>query len=100
MKPPRIPAMSPKIVSSGIMQIIAIIFGTTRKRIGSKPMVRSASISSDTFMVPISAAKAEPARPVAITATISGASSRTTVQPTNPGRNPSAPYLRICTAAW
>jgi len=90
-----IPKRSPKNVRSGIMQIIASSFGITRKRQGENPIVRSALISSDAFIVAISAAKADPARPVAITATISGPSSRTMEQPTSAGRKESAPYLCI-----
>jgi hypothetical protein len=39
-------------------------------------MVSSASISSVTFIVPISAAKAEPERPITMMAVINGPSSR------------------------
>ena len=98
--PPTMPMMSPIVVSIGIISIMAMSFGITRKRSGMNPIVRMASISSETFIVPISAANADPARPVATIATIIGPSSRTTEQPTSPGRNASAPYLCIWTAHW
>ena len=56
--------------------------------------------SSEIFMVPISAAKADPLRPVATMATISGPSSRRMVHPMTMGRKLSAPYLCDCTSAW
>ena len=66
----------------GITTIMAISFGIIKKRGGTKPIVVSASISSLTRMVPSSAAKAEPARPVAIIATIKGPNSLTIERPT------------------
>ena len=49
---------------------------------GEIPIVRSASISSLTRIVPSSAANAAPERPARITAVISGTSSRVTEIPT------------------
>jgi len=49
-----------QIVRQGSMTIMARNFGATRKRTGLIAIVSSASISSLTFIVPISAAKAEP----------------------------------------
>ena len=43
-------------VSSGIISTSATTRGTTRNSIGEIPVVRRASISSVTFMVPICAA--------------------------------------------
>ena len=56
--------------------------GTARKRIGSNPMVVSASTSSLIIIDPISAQKAEPDLPATMMAVISGASSRTMANPT------------------
>ena len=70
---------------------IASNLGTTRKRHGLIPIVRNALISSSTFIVPISAAKLDPARPVAITATISGPSSFNTENAKRSATNNSAP---------
>ena len=60
----------------GNITIIARNFGVTRKCTGLIAMVSSASISSVTFMVPISAANAEPERPITTMAVIKGPSSR------------------------
>ena len=57
------------------MTIMARNFGVTRKRIGLIAIVSSASISSVTFIVPISAANAEPERPMTTMAVMSGPSS-------------------------
>ena len=65
-----------QIVRHGSITIMARNFGVTRKWIGLIAMVSSASISSVTFIVPISAAKAEPERPMTTIAVISGPSSR------------------------
>ena len=69
---PSRPARSSTRVITGITSIAAIIRGSTSMVIGSSPIVIRASISSFTFMVPISAAKAEPVRPARITAASSG----------------------------
>ena len=60
----------------------ASTFGVTRKRVRSRPMAASASTSSETFIVPISAANAAPERPAAMIAVISGPSSRVIDRPT------------------
>ena len=60
----------------GIITAIARNLGTTRKATGSSAIVSSASISSVTRIVPISAANAEPDRPITTTAVIRGPSSR------------------------
>ncbi len=65
-----------QMVRHGNMTIMARNFGATRKRIGLIAMVSSASISSLTFIVPSSAAKAEPERPITTMAVIKGPSSR------------------------
>jgi hypothetical protein len=52
--------------------------GRTSISIGSIPMTLSASISSRTFITPISAAKAEPERPATMIAVISTPISRST----------------------
>src|SRR6267143_1632759 len=64
-----------QIVRQGSITIMARNFGVTRKWIGLIAIVSSASISSVTFMVPISAAKAEPERPITTMAVINGPSS-------------------------
>jgi hypothetical protein len=66
------------------MTSIARNFGVTRKRIGSIAMISSASISSVTFMVPISAANADPDRPMTTMAVIRGPSSRVIEMATAP----------------
>ena len=63
-------------------------------------MVTSASISSLTFIVPISAAKAEPERPARMIAVISGPSSRSTASATAFATQISAPKSRKATAVW
>ena len=63
-------------MSIGITSTSASVRGRTRYRIGPNPIVRSASISSDTFIEPSSAAKAAPERPQTMMAVISGPSSR------------------------
>ena len=74
---PSMPARSSTKVMTGITSIAAMMRGSTSMVIGSSPIVIRASTSSFTFMVPISAAKAEPVRPARITAASSGPSSRT-----------------------
>ena len=51
-------------------------FGSTSSSCAPTPMVRSASISSVTFIVPICAVYAEPERPATMIAVSSGDSSR------------------------
>ena len=53
----------------------------TRKRTGSRPIVSRASSSSLTFIVPISAANAEPERPARMIAVKIGENSRTMTRP-------------------
>src|ERR1700756_353573 len=59
-----------QVVRHGNITIMARNFGATRNRIGLIAIVSSASISLLTFMVPISAAKAEPERPITTMAVI------------------------------
>src|SRR5882672_2498130 len=75
-EPPQMPMALAQMVRHGSMTIMAINLGATRKRIGLMAMVSSASSSSVTFMVPISAAKEEPERPMTTMAVMSGPSSR------------------------
>ena len=75
--PPITPMKSAQIVRHGTITSIARNFGATRKATGRRAMVFSASTSSVTFMVPISAANAEPDRPITMMAVISGPNSRT-----------------------
>ena len=55
---------------------------TMRFSHGETPMVRMASISSVSFIVPICAAKADPERPATMIAVISVPSSRSVIRPT------------------
>src|SRR5215467_1877547 len=73
--PPRIPMEFAQIVRHGSITIMARNFGVTRKSTGCMAIVSSASISSETFIVPISAANAEPERPITTIAVMSGPSS-------------------------
>ena len=97
--PPIKPNKSAKMVSSGVMNTAATTRVTTKKRTGSSPMVLSASISSRTFMVPSSAANAEPERPAKMIAVISGPNSRNIERPIRLAINSSAPNWRKGTAA-
>ena len=54
--PPSTPSTSANTVSNGSATTSAMIFGSTSSSIGAMPMVRMASISSVTAMVPICAA--------------------------------------------
>ena len=64
-------------VSSGTTRTAATTLGTARKRVGLKPMVNKASISSEICMVPISAAYADPVLPATTMAVMIGPSSDT-----------------------
>ncbi len=59
--------------------------GTTSHRTGSNPIDRSASISSDTFIVAISDARPAPDRPATTIAVTSGPSSRKCATTTSSG---------------
>ena len=85
---------SAKNVSSGSAMMSPMRRGTTSTSIGSIPMTFSASISSRTFITPISAAKAEPERPATMIAVISTPISRSTETATRLMVNVSAPYGR------
>ena len=87
-------------VSAGTTATAASTRGTTRKRTGSRPIVESASISSLTFIVPISAANAEPERAVSRIAAISGPSSRSIEIPSRSATKISAPKRCIGIAPW
>ena len=63
------------------MNVQASTRGTTSASIGETPIVRIASISSVSFMVPNCAAKAEPERPATMIAVISTPSSRNESRP-------------------
>jgi spermidine synthase len=68
--------------SSGMTRIIATALGATTMSMGSIDIMRSPSSCSVATMVPISAAVAEPARPVASSAVRTGPSSRMSERPT------------------
>ena len=74
--PPSTPVTSVYTVSSGITMTSASILGSTSRSCAPTPMVRSASTSSVTFIVPICAVYAEPERPAMMMAVSSGDSSR------------------------
>ncbi len=62
-------------VSTGKLIIKAVILGSTRRYIGSSPIICKASISSLTFIIPISEVNAEPLLPAIIIAVNKGANS-------------------------
>jgi hypothetical protein len=68
--------------------------GATRNRIGSIPIVSRESICSPMRMMPISAAMADPALPVTISAESTGPSSRMRDNATVGPSSPSEPNLR------
>src|ERR1044072_7839397 len=75
-----------------------MVRGTTSASIGETPIVRIASISSVSFIVPICAAKADPERPATMIAVISTPSSRKVMRPTRLIVKISAPNWRSWTA--
>ena len=83
--------MSAKTVRQGSVRATARIRGVTRKLTGSSPITTSASTSCETFIVPSSAAIAEPKRPATMIAVKSGASSRIIEIATRAGTSSSAP---------
>ena len=76
--PPAMPMTSPTTATHTIMTMVASTRGTTRKRTGWIACASRASISSETTIVPISAAMLAPAKPVSTIALTSGPSSRKT----------------------
>ena len=100
--PPKIPIEFAQIVRHGSITIMAMNFGATRNDTGLIAIVCSASISSVTFIVPISAANAEPERPMTTIAVISGPSSRVIEIATAVATRSIAPNLRnsyaLCSA--
>ena len=79
--PPITASIAAKKPSSGIISTAARIRGITSASIGETPIVRIASISSVSFIVPSCAAKAEPERPATMIAVISTPSSRSASRP-------------------
>ena len=98
--PPNSARMSAKNASSGSAIISASRRGTTSTSIGSTPMVRSASISSRTFIMPISAVNALPERPATTIAVNRMPISRSTETPSRLTVNTSAPKRRSWSAPW
>ena len=82
---PSSPDRSISSASTGITRMAASTRGSTSQAIGSMPMMRSASTSSFTRIVPNSAANAEPVRPAKTTAAINGPNSRSSEMPTKLG---------------
>ena len=79
--PPNTPATMEYAASTGIRSVPARTRWMTRKRTGSRPIVSSASSSWFTFIVPISAANAEPERPAKMIAVKIGENSRIMTMP-------------------
>ena len=79
------------------MKVAAMMRGITSASIGEMPMVRIASISSVSFIVPSCAAKALPERPATMIAVISTPSSRKVMRPTRLIVSASAPNCLSCT---
>ena len=77
--------------SSGMARVSATAFGITTKWIGSTDIMRRPSSCSVATMAPISAAAAEPARPVTSSPVKTGPSSRISVSPTTAPSDSSAP---------
>ena len=88
--------MSPQKASNGIDSTSAMMRGSTSHSIGFSPMVRMASISWLTCMVPIWAVKALPERPATMIAVNSTPSSRNMPIPTASTVKVSAPNCRSC----
>ncbi len=80
-QPPSTPTTSVTSVSSGASTAIATRRGITRKLAGSIDMISSASISSETFIVPSSAAMPAPTLAVRISAVMNGPISRHSPRP-------------------
>jgi hypothetical protein len=78
-------------LSIGIAISIASAFGFTTKSTGSTDIMRRPSSCSVVTIEAISAAIAEPARPVTSSAVNTGPSSRTSERPTTAPSDPSAP---------
>jgi hypothetical protein len=78
-------------LSSGMTKTIASAFGLTTKSMGSTDIMRSPSSCSVVTIEAISAAMAEPARPVTSSAVSTGPSSRIRERPTTAPSDPSAP---------
>ena len=89
--PPSKPAYIPKMVRTGVNKMPATTRWTTRNWTGDKPIVWRAFSSSFTFIVPSSAAKAEPERPASMIAAITGPSSRDITRPNKLATNTCAP---------
>src|SRR5262249_22191646 len=81
-------------VRHGITISNARYFGDTSTSTGSSAMVLNTSTSSVTTIVPISAEKPEPDRPLTVIAVIKGPVSRVTPMATRSTTNSSAPILR------
>src|SRR5215467_12699053 len=79
--PPMRPSNPAKMASSGVIATAAITRGTTKNPTGSSPIVVRASSSSLTFIVPSSAANAEPDLPARMMAVNNGPSSRNIERP-------------------
>jgi hypothetical protein len=77
--------------SIGIATSIARALGCTTKSTGSTDIIRRPSSCSVVTMLAISAAMADPARPVTSSAVRTGPSSRTMESPTTAPSEPSAP---------
>jgi hypothetical protein len=88
------------IVRHGTAIIAAMYFGASTNSTGSTAIVRSASISFVTTIVPISAENADPDRPLTTIAVISGPSFRVNPTAIMSMTNFSAPNRRNSAAVW
>ena len=94
--PPPSASTSPIQVSSGTVATSARQRGTTSQLTGSKPIDRSASISSDTCIVASSEARPAPERPATTMAVTRGPSSRKCAMTTSSGTYTTAPNRPSC----
>ena len=82
MMPAKTPIRLDSPTSSGIAIVQAMMRGAASTAIGSRPSECSASICSETFIVPSSAVIRAPTRPISTNAVITGPSSSTTLEAT------------------
>ena len=94
------PTTSKTQARSGSAITPATSVGTTRYRIGLSAMTVSASICSVMRITPISAASADPARPVTMSAASTGPSSRTSAIATSGPTNASEPTRWSMSMPW
>ena len=94
---PSEPKISPHTTNNGNAIKSPNILGSTNRSIGDNPIVRSASNSSFTFIVPSNAANDVLVRPAIMTDEISGENSRKIATPDKSTTYILAPYIFNCT---